>query len=559
MTKLAALVGLGVVPVLIAAAGCGPSGGGSTGVTVSTPTGGTNGGVGGQTGAAGNGNPTGAAGDGNPPGTGAAGTGGGAPGGSSGGTPTGGSSGTGGSTGGSSGTGSSTGSGGSTGGSIGTGGSTGGSIGTGGSTGGQPFGCSDLFDQATLQDYAVDISADEWTKLDYEFRNRAVAIPAGQNAPYHPVVFHRGAETVANASIRLKGDSSWDQTVALDGANAKMQFVIAFDQIVTNQKFHGVSKVTLDMPREDESFLNERLAFNVLPTFLGRPAPCASSAKLTINGAYYGVYANEEHVSHSYIKRVFPEAPDADLWKGGWTAETNTAAPNTTRLGMFWNAHDIGTMATLVDMEWSVTEWAAEALINDADGYYGGDHNFYLYDYPGTGYRWLVCDADSSFDWFGYVNEHPIYWWIAPRTEHYSPAQHYSIVMGDPIWRGHYIEAIRTLRGRWDAPTIQGWIDTWAAQIADAVAADPHKAVTVADHQRAIAGMRQEVVDRPAYLDKFLGCEDGTADVTDADGDGAAWCNDCDDGNGAVHPGATEICGNGIDDDCNGFVDDGCM
>ena len=40
-------------------------------------------------------------------------------------------------------------------------------------------------------------------------------------------------------------------------------------------------------------------------------------------------------------------------------------------------------------------------LINDADGYYGGSHNFYLYDYPGKGYQWLVHDADASFDWLG--------------------------------------------------------------------------------------------------------------------------------------------------------------
>ena len=31
---------------------------------------------------------------------------------------------------------------------------------------------------------------------------------------------------------------------------------------------------------------------------------------------------------------------------------------------------------------------------------------------------------------------------------------------------------------------------------------------------------------------------------------------DCDDANPGVHPFAEEICGNGIDDDCNGVVDD---
>jgi MYXO-CTERM domain-containing protein len=45
----------------------------------------------------------------------------------------------------------------------------------------------------------------------------------------------------------------------------------------------------------------------------------------------------------------------------------------------------------------------------------------------------------------------------------------------------------------------------------------------------------------------------GTDDVCDADGDGYATDEgDCNDRNAAVNPGAREICGNGVDDDCGG-------
>ena len=33
---------------------------------------------------------------------------------------------------------------------------------------------------------------------------------------------------------------------------------------------------------------------------------------------------------------------------------------------------------------------------------------------------------------------------------------------------------------------------------------------------------------------------------------------DCDDSNPAVNPGVKEVCGNGVDDDCDGETDEGC-
>jgi len=49
---------------------------------------------------------------------------------------------------------------------------------------------------------------------------------------------------------------------------------------------------------------------------------------------------------------------------------------------------------------------------------------------------------------------------------------------------------------------------------------------------------------------------DATTPDDDLDSDGYAQANDCDDTDGAVNPGAEEECSNGIDDDCDGHIDE---
>src|SRR5688500_11177202 len=52
------------------------------------------------------------------------------------------------------------------------------------------------------------------------------------------------------------------------------------------------------------------------------------------------------------------------------------------------------------------------------------------------------------------------------------------------------------------------------------------------------------------------GSEPGDSSCTDADRDGTCAADDCDDGDAALHPDATEESGNLVDEDCDGFAND---
>ena len=243
---------------------------------------------------------------------------------------------------------------------------------------------------------------------------------------------------------------------------------------------------------------------------------------------------------------------------------TNEATADSGRLHAFERAGDLAGLAAITDVSGSLTSWAAEALLNDADGYYGGGHNFYLYDQGAAGFRFLPQDTDSTFDWLAIYDDlpyadHPVYWWVNRGPPAPLPGDKWMIVLGDAGQRVAYAQAIAGAMAKWNVTEIQGWIDTWSQQIAAAAAGDPHLTVAPAEIAKATRAARDVVSGRPAYLQTFVDCENRVAGAeTDADGDGFPWCDDCNDADPAVHPGGGEICANAVDDNCNGLVDDGC-
>src|SRR4029079_2346383 len=142
-------------------------------------------------------------------------------------------------------------------------------------------------------------------------------------------------------------------------------------------------------------FLHDRLAHAWLRQN-GILASCATSARLVINGQYYGLYVVEEDVGHRVIDKFFPGNSDGDLWEGGEIPETNKMTANPARMDACWGATDLAAVSAIVDVPGSLMTWAAEALLNDADGYYGGFHNFLLYDQGPKGLIFLPKDTDST-------------------------------------------------------------------------------------------------------------------------------------------------------------------
>jgi len=311
------------------------------------------------------------------------------------------------------------------------------------------------------------------------------------------------------------------------------------------------------MPRIDETYLHQRLAL-IYMRALGLPAQCANSGRLFIDGAYYGLFTNLERPDKEFTKRVFPEAPNADLWDAGKTLATNqdTMGLPHPRIDAFWTATDTAAIAAIADMDEALLEWAAEAMLADPDGYWIGHWNFFLYDHPTRGWLWVPHDLDTLMDWLDPRTD-PLYFWGGVVSS-YPPQPHYAAVIGSALWQERYVAALRRAHEVYAATPLLDDIDRFEAQIHDAAAADPTRPFSFDDHLNAVAYLRSAITTRIDSVRAWLECRAAPALATDADGDGRPFCMDCDDHDAATYPGAPEICGDGRDQDCDGSDWNGC-
>ncbi len=352
--------------------------------------------------------------------------------------------------------------------------------------------CADLYDPDTLQQFSLDFEPDAWSDLE--------SACAASALTYVPVTFSVGDESVA-AHARLKGNWSWRCD--------KMQFVISFNEDDPDGRFHGQRKLVLDAPWYDHTLLHERLAFPVFER-RGLPYSCANSARLDINGAYYGLYANVERIDREYLERHFDE-PDGNLYQAGVELKTNEDTADTSRQAALAAATSLDEIEALVDLDQAVAEWATEAWIPAMDNYWAGvEINYYLYDHPSRGFVYLPYDLDISFGDAAYPDG-TLLW---PDTVSADPIHHehpgwrkewlVQTVLADPVWCGRFVAELAATHAATSPDALVAQVRAWDDQIRPSLVEDPNRPYSVERHDAGIASLVAFVPARAAFVQAWL-------------------------------------------------------
>jgi spore coat protein CotH len=356
--------------------------------------------------------------------------------------------------------------------------------------------CPAIYAQEILPTFELEIDEVELAALQEEWEEAD-----DDDLAEHPLRSFRYEDTViADASVRLRGNAShW-------AGQGKMQFEVSFNTYDPKGRFHGLKHVLFDAAEFNRSFLRDRLALAIMRD-VGLPAPCANNARVVLNGEYYGLFTNVEKVDSEFLERNFADA-GGNLYKrggpDGWKKKTNEDDPDRSDLDRLEAAATIAELAALMDLDEALLEWATEAVIPDRDGAWAGGLNLYLYNDPKTGFNVIPWDLDDSFTRVEPTID-PVTFKKEAEVFHGRPQ--YDLAMSDPTWQGRYVDTVAEVLERgYRVDVLQGRIDAWAAQIAEAVAEDPNRPFTLEEHLVQVQEKRDFVAARAAFLEQWLRC-----------------------------------------------------
>ncbi len=239
-------------------------------------------------------------------------------------------------------------------------------------------------------------------------------------------VFNNGTihDTVAEIGFRLRGNTS--------RYSKKKSFKVSFNTFHSGRKYYGVEKMNLNGEHNDPSIIRSKLCWDMLRE-MDVPAPYANHVEVYINGNYYGLYINVEHVDEEFVRSRFGNnggnlykclypadltylGSDPDNYKfmagdrRAYELTINEETDNYSDLRDFilmLHTESNDEFKCKIDQLFNVYDYlkimAFDVLTSNWDGYIYNKNNFYLYHNMETGkFEYVPYDLDNTFgiDWF---------------------------------------------------------------------------------------------------------------------------------------------------------------
>ena len=355
-----------------------------------------------------------------------------------------------------------------------------------------------------------------------------------------------GEHAYPQVEVDLKGNSSYGHP------GNKKSFKIDFNDNVSGQKYHGMTKVHFNNCFKDPTFMRDKLFFDYARS-QGVLAPRVVYANVYMNGTFWGFYDMVEAVDKNFLDR-WVDDNDGNLFKagdnfgsGGGTAadlayygddptsyydryelktnETENDWSDLIALVQMLNTSSNADLVTQFPAQW---EWqpmlrslALDNLFANLDSYINSARNYYIYhDATTFTWNWIKWDGNEAF---GSYTGGP----GSGNLENLAPDYVASSrplmtkLMGVPALYADYVEAYCTVLDDFTNAQLDPQIDLIKTLIESHVTADVHKQYTTAQFLAninndinvgggpgggTIYGLKSFITARSNYLSNALDC-----------------------------------------------------
>jgi len=339
--------------------------------------------------------------------------------------------------------------------------------------------------------------------------------------------------------------------------NGKPGLRIDLNAVSEDGEIDGLENLTLNNMVQDPSFVHEWATYALFRA-LGLPAPRVGFTWVRINDQDYGLYAQIETYDDVFVGQHLP--PTAHMYEGlygqdfdlGVESQIEVEEGDPNDLSDFNTLREaldrveaegadtlLETTGALVDWPQVVRFFAVEIYVGHWDGYASTRNNWYAhFDTDGV-VRFLPWGVDQTW---GYA--HP---W------HQGGGRLFRLCMQSRACRATFDAALGEVAAAQDAIGLPDATGAVMRALWPAIERDPRREfdLPTVEYLQAetLAFMRSRRDEARAVVE----C---VAAADDPDGDGWICDADCAPDQASVYPGAPEVCGDGLDNDCNGRLDD---